>query len=58
MVSAIGTYFAMGGYAVYVWPAYGLATAVLGGLSLYFWLRYRNSERSLDRLQRRAEQRR
>ena len=58
MVSAIGAYLAMGGYAVYVWPAYGLATAVLGGLSLYFWLRYRNSERSLDRLQRRAEGRR
>ena len=58
MESAIGNYFAMGGYAVYVWPAYGLATAVLGGLSLYFWLRYRNSERSLDRLQRRAEERR
>jgi heme exporter protein D len=57
-VSAIGAYLAMGGYAVYVWPAYGLATAVLGGLSLYFWLRYRNSERSLDRLQRRAEGRR
>ena len=57
-MSAIGAYLAMGGYAVYVWPAYGLATAVLGGLSLYFWLRYRNSERSLDRLQRRAEGRR
>jgi heme exporter protein D len=58
VVSAIGAYLAMGGYAVYVWPAYGLATAVLGGLSLYFWLRYRNSERNLDRLQRRAKERR
>ncbi len=57
-MSAVNAYLAMGGYAVYVWPAYGLATAVLGGLSLYFWLRYRNSERSLDRLQRRAEERR
>ena len=57
-MSAIGAYLVMGGYAVYVWPAYGLATAVLGGLSLYFWLRYRNSERSLDRLQSRAEERR
>jgi heme exporter protein D len=57
VVSAVNAYLAMGGYAVYVWPAYGLATAVLGGLSGYFWLRYRNSERSLDRLQSREERR-
>ncbi|HEY2539648.1 MAG TPA: heme exporter protein CcmD [Stellaceae bacterium] len=56
-MSAVIAYLAMGGYAVYVWPAYGLATAVLGGLSGYFWLRYRNSERSLDRLQSREERR-
>jgi heme exporter protein D len=57
-MSAIGAYLAMGGYAVYVWPAYGLAAAVLGGLSFYFWLRYRNSTRSLDQLQRRGASRR
>ena len=57
-MSAIGAYLAMGGYAIYVWPAYAMATVVLGGLSVYSWLRYRNSERSLDRLQRRAEERR
>ena len=26
------TFFAMGGYAVYVWPAYGVAVVVLIGL--------------------------
>ena len=26
------TFFAMGGYAVYVWPAYGVAAVVLIGL--------------------------
>ena len=26
------TFFAMGGYAEYVWPAYGIAVVVLGGL--------------------------
>jgi heme exporter protein D len=57
-MSAVGAYLAMGGYAVYVWPAYGLAAAVLGGLSFYFWLRYRNSTRSLDQLQRRGASRR
>lgn len=25
-------YLAMGGYAAYVWPAYGLAALVIGGL--------------------------
>ena len=53
-MNAIGAYFAMGGYAVYVWPAYGIAGVVLGGLALSFWLRYRSSVRSLDRRQRPA----
>jgi heme exporter protein D len=28
----VSEYFAMGGYAAYVWPAYGVAAAVLIGL--------------------------
>ena len=51
-MSAIGGYFAMGGYAVYVWPAYALTAAVLGGLALFWWRRYRDSVRGLERLQR------
>jgi heme exporter protein D len=47
----IGGYLAMGGYAGYVWPAYGLAVAVLGGLAVHSWRRYRASITALDRLQ-------
>ena len=36
-MSALGSWLAMGGYAVFVWPAYGLAAIVLGGLALIFW---------------------
>jgi heme exporter protein D len=27
----------MGGYALYVWPAYGVAALGLGGLTLWCW---------------------
>jgi heme exporter protein CcmD len=57
-VSAISTYFAMGGYGVYVWPAYGLATAVLGGLALDSWRRYRDGARRLAHLQQQVGSRR
>ena len=57
-MTAIGAWFAMGGYAVYVWPAYALAAAVLGGLTLQSWRRYRASVRGLDRVQHRPRARR
>lgn len=57
-MNVLDTYFAMGGYAVYVWPAYGLAAAALGGLTLLSWRRYRNSARNLQRLQRQLGRRR
>jgi heme exporter protein D len=57
-VSALGTYLAMGGYAVFVWPAYGLTVAVLGGLAFFSWRRYRSSVRSLDLLQQQFGRRR
>jgi heme exporter protein D len=50
-VSALGAYFAMGGYAAYVWPAYAAAIAVLGGIALASWRRYRRAVRELERLQ-------
>ncbi len=43
---------AMGGYAAFVWPAYGVALVVLGGIAAQSWRRYRASLRALDRLQR------
>jgi heme exporter protein D len=47
----IGAFLSMGGYAGFVWPAYGVALAVLGGLALFSWRRYRESTVMLERLQ-------
>jgi heme exporter protein D len=58
MMSAIGTYLAMGGYAVYVWPAYALTTAVLGGFAFFSWRSCRASARNLAKLQRQLGSRR
>jgi heme exporter protein D len=44
-------YFAMGGYAAFVWPAYAIAAAVLGGLVIHSWRRYRASVDALAGLQ-------
>jgi heme exporter protein D len=46
-------FFAMGGYAAYVWPAYALAVIVLGGFSINAVTRYRAAARELDVLQAR-----
>jgi heme exporter protein D len=50
-MSGIANYLAMGGYAFYVWSAYGAAAAVLGGLTLWSWRSYRAAARALERLQ-------
>jgi heme exporter protein D len=54
VTNAIESWLAMGGYAGFVWPAYGVATAVLGGLALFSWRRYRRSGSELLDLQRRV----
>ena len=54
----IGAFLAMGGYAVFVWPAYGVAFVVLGGLALFSWRRYRESTVTLERLQQNLPKRR
>jgi heme exporter protein D len=56
-VTDIGAFLTMGGYAVFVWPAYGLTLVVLGGLALHSWRRYRQSVRTLEQLQRQIETR-
>jgi heme exporter protein D len=38
-------FFDMGGYAVYVWPAYGISFAALLVLGLYSWRQMRRAER-------------
>ena len=50
-MSALTAYFAMGGYAGFVWPAYAITAVVLGGLAIHSWRRYRASCEALARLQ-------
>ncbi len=45
------SFFAMGGYAAFVWPAFGVSAAVLLGLWLESLTRLRGSQRRLARLQ-------
>jgi heme exporter protein D len=52
VIDDLGHYLAMGGYAAFVWPAYGVALVVLGGLAGHSWRRYRASAGALDKLQR------
>ena len=58
MVGELGRYLAMGGYAAFVWPAYGVALAVLGGLTWQSWRRYRASSNTLEQLQQEFRARR
>ena len=44
-------FFAMGGYAAYVWSAYGIAAVVLVGLVIATLARRHNSRRSLAALE-------
>ena len=39
----ISSFFAMGGYAVFIWPCFGVSTLVLGGL---FWQTLRSLRRA------------
>jgi heme exporter protein D len=50
-MDGIGAFLAMGGYAGFVWPAYGLALVVLAGLAAHSSWRYRQSSETLERLQ-------
>jgi heme exporter protein D len=50
-MNATLSWFAMGGYADFVWPAYGIAAAILGGLAHFSWRRHRLSGDQLARLQ-------
>jgi len=44
-----GAYIKMGGYGAFIWPSYGVALLVLGGLSLASWLRLRRAARALQK---------
>ena len=50
-MSGLGEFFRMGGYAAYVWPAYGVAAAVLAGMLAESVLRLRRARRRLAALE-------
>jgi heme exporter protein D len=41
-------YFAMGGYAAFIWPTYGVAALLLVALFLLSARRLQNAERAID----------
>jgi heme exporter protein D len=45
-------YLAMGGYAVFVWPAFGVAAVIMAGLAINSLGNYRRRQRELARLER------
>jgi len=57
-MSGIAAFFAMGGYAAFVWPAYGAAALVLSALLVWTLGAYRRHQRELEALQRQGERRR
>ena len=49
-MDTIGNALDLGGYGIYVWPAFATAAAVLGWMAISTLRRLRINERSLDRL--------
>lgn len=47
----LDTFFAMGGYAAFVWPSFGFALVVLAGLWLHSRAAVRRAEARLARLE-------
>jgi heme exporter protein CcmD len=46
----MSTFFDMGGDAVFIWPAYGVALLMLIAFALLSWRRLRAAERALERI--------
>jgi heme exporter protein D len=47
----LSEFLAMGGYAQFVWPAYGVTFIVMVGILIQSLRSYRSRQRELDRLQ-------
>lgn len=45
----MSTFWAMGGYAAFVWPAYGVSLIALVALSVVSWRAMRRAERLVER---------
>jgi heme exporter protein D len=48
-MQSLADFFAMGGYAGFVWPAYGIAALVLIGLLTVSWYQLRQAREMLRR---------
>jgi heme exporter protein D len=48
-MSDLSTFFAMGGYAAFVWPAYAISIGALITLGIVSWRDMRKSERQAAR---------
>jgi heme exporter protein D len=57
-MSHLSDYLAMGGYARFVWPAYGVCLVVLAGMLVQSLRTYRSRQRELERLQPQRPRRR
>jgi heme exporter protein D len=51
-MAGIVHYLAMGGFALYVWPAFGVAVVIMAALAINSIAVYRRRRRELDRLER------
>jgi heme exporter protein D len=50
-MEGLSTFFAMGGYAAYVWPAYGVAAIILIAFTIDSWRRVRAAAADLRRME-------
>jgi len=50
-MAGLGHYFAMGGYAKFVWPAFAVAVVIMAALAIQSIALYRRRARELARLQ-------
>ena len=51
-MAGISEYFAMGGYAVFIWPAFGIVLTVMVALWISSMRGWRESERTLEALRK------
>lgn len=49
-MDGLGEFLRMGGHGAYVWPAFGIAFAILIAMALQAWLQRRRLRRQLDAL--------
>jgi heme exporter protein D len=50
-MSGLAQYFAMGGYAVFIWPSYGLGLILLAGMVIAAYRRMRLAETAIEEVE-------